>query len=191
MKVLIVDNYDSFTFNLYHYFQQLTGEVVVMRNDELSPDDAEAFTHIVISPGPGLPSEAGNSLAIIERYFANKPILGVCLGCQALAEITGGSLYNQNLVAHGIQREAIKSDRNSWLLKGLPEKFNIGLYHSWAIKEDSLGTEWLVSCRTTNKVVMAIEHKSLPVAGVQFHPESIMSEQGLQLLNNWLCYSQV
>ena len=186
LKVLIIDNYDSFTYNLYHYLEQLADEVDVYRNDEISLDDCEYFSHIVISPGPGLPREAGICMKLIERYHLQKPIFGVCLGCQALAEFFGGRLYNQNLVAHGIQRKVVQTGRDSWLLREIPDSFKAGLYHSWAIDETSLPTGWKPIARSEYDVLMAIEHTGYALAGVQFHPESIMSEHGLQIFRNWL-----
>lgn len=186
MKILIIDNYDSFTYNLLHYVQQFADEVEVQRNDAIAVEYAEGFSHLIISPGPGLPDAAGISLSLIEKYHQSKPILGVCLGCQAIAEYFGGRLYNQSKVAHGVQREVLKTDPRSLLLKSLPKKFKVGLYHSWAVDEKSLPPELKVTAKSTSGVVMALEHRFLPIAGVQFHPESIMTENGLQILKNWL-----
>lgn len=186
MRVLILDNFDSFTYNLYHYLGQLTDDITVKRNDEIELSEFEDFSHIVISPGPGLPANAGITMPFLEQYFPKKPILGVCLGCQAIAEHTSGKLYNQQFVAHGLKRTVKRTTSHSWLLKDLDDEFQVGLYHSWAIDESSLGDQWQVCARSTQNVVMAIEHHSLPVAGVQFHPESIMSDYGLEILGNWL-----
>lgn len=184
MRVLVIDNYDSFTFNLQHYLEQLTSDVTVKRNDQISLAEVEAYSHIIISPGPGLPNTAGITNAIIKKYASSKSILGICLGCQAIAEVFGAKLYNQENVSHGIQRE-VYVESNSWLFKGLPNSFKVGLYHSWAIDSNGLD-QFKVVANNANNTVMAIEHENLKVAGVQFHPESIMSEYGLELLRNWL-----
>lgn len=189
-RILIIDNYDSFTFNLKHYFEQLSDAVVVKRNDELTIEEVSDFTHLVISPGPGLPADAGITMELIDHFYKIKPILGVCLGCQALAQHTGAVLYNQQFVAHGIQRTVHCTDNQGWLLADMPEHFSVGLYHSWAIAEKSLSGEWKITAHSENGIVMAIEHRELPVAGVQFHPESVMSSSGLKILQNWLNHSQ-
>jgi anthranilate synthase component 2 len=189
LKVLLLDNYDSFTHNLQHYLEQLVDVVDVKRNDAIDVQEIESYSHIVISPGPGLPAEAGVSLKLIEKYHLSKPILGVCLGFQALGISFGGELYNQNHVAHGIKRKVYKTGNDSWLLKDLPQQFDTGLYHSWALKTVNLDPSFRVSSKNVKDVIMSIEHKTLPLAGVQFHPESIMSEYGLKLLENWLEFS--
>lgn len=186
MKVLLLDNYDSFTFNLLHYLEQLTDDITVMRNDQISIDEVESYSHIVISPGPGLPKDAGITNELIRTYYKSKAILGICLGCQAMAEIFGARLYNQNNVAHGIQRKVRRTYRDSWLMKDLPKQIMVGLYHSWAIDPRNLKEDFITVANSENETLMAIEHQSLPLAGVQFHPESIMSESGIELIKNWL-----
>lgn len=186
MRILIIDNYDSFTYNLRHYVEQFAEDVTVVRNDAITLDEAARYTHYIISPGPGLPVDAGITMPLIERFNQSKPILGVCLGCQAIAEFLGGTLYNQQLVAHGIMRQVVQKSTNSILLKDLPPTFDVGLYHSWAITEASLPKEIAVTAKTTNGVVMTIEHTQLPLYGVQFHPESIMTKDGLSIIKNWL-----
>lgn len=186
MRIIIIDNYDSFTYNLYHYLCQLAEDVSVKRNDELTLTDIESFTHIVISPGPGLPSQAGICMEVIRKYINSKAILGVCLGCQALAEYSGATLYNQQRVAHGISRTVNKNYAQSWLLNGITGSFKVGLYHSWAVDPQALPSEWQVCGISEDNVLMAMEHTKLPVAGVQFHPESVMTEHGLRILENWL-----
>src|SRR5690606_236304 len=185
VKVLILDNYDSFTYNLFHYVDQFCDDVTVKRNDEITVEKVDAFSHILISPGPGLPQAAGITMQILEKYHRSKNILGVCLGCQAIAEFFGGNLYNQQLVAHGISRK-IKQTQNSKLLCDLPNEFKVGLYHSWAIDENSLPPELAVTSKSEMNTVMSLEHKKYKVCGVQFHPESIMTEGGLQIIKNWL-----
>ncbi len=186
MKVLLLDNYDSFTFNLYHYLRQLTDDIAVKRNDEISVDDALNFSHLLISPGPGLPENAGITSQLLAAAVPSHSILGVCLGCQALGEYFGASLFNQNEVAHGIQRKVKRADSFSWLLEGLPESFKVGLYHSWAIDTKEMNSQMNISACSEKGILMAMEHTKLPIAGVQFHPESIMTEYGLQILENWL-----
>ncbi len=186
MKVLLIDNYDSFTFNLLHYVQQCTPNVVVKRNDEFDVQEVESYSHIIISPGPGLPAEAGNTLEVIKTYASTKPILGVCLGCQAIAEVYGGSLYNQKTVAHGLQKEVLKTKEDWPLLRSAKNPFKVGLYHSWAIDEVTLPGCLEITARSTEGVIMGIQHKEHPLTGVQFHPESIMTEDGVSMIRNWL-----
>ena len=189
MKVLLLDNFDSFTYNLYHYLVTLGADVEVFRNDAISQAEAERFSHIVISPGPGLPKDAGHTMKIIKAYAVKKPILGVCLGWQAMAQHFGGELYNQNEVAHGIAR-SVKRNGESWLLNNFPESFEVGLYHSWAVKNtEKLQKSFKLTSFRENEVIMSAEHKSLPLAGVQFHPESIMSKNGIKLIENFLNFS--
>lgn len=186
MRILIIDNYDSFTYNLLHYVEQFADDVTVVRNDVISIEETEQYTHYIISPGPGLPAQAGITMEIIKKYHSIKPILGVCLGCQAIAEFFGGKLYNQQLVAHGIKRPILKTEKRSVLLKGMPEKFEVGLYHSWAIEESSLPQGFFITAKGITGVVMAFEHERYPLYGVQFHPESIMTENGISIIKNWL-----
>ena len=157
MKLLILDNYDSFTYNLAHYFEGMDCKVDVIRNDAISIKEAAHYSHIIISPGPGLPEQAGITKALIETYINTKPMLGICLGYQALAEYFGGTLFNQNEVAHGIQRKVLRTDAYSWLLKDLPQEFNVGLYHSWAANLNTATAFKPVAIRMNN-VVMAAEH---------------------------------
>lgn len=186
MRVLIIDNYDSFTYNLFHYLKGFTEHVDVRLNDAIELHEIEPYSHLVISPGPGLPSEAGITEAVISNYHQIKSILGVCLGFQALSEFFGASLYNQNFVAHGIQDEVVRSDDNSWLLNDIPLSFKAGLYHSWAVNESEMSPDLRIIARSENGVLMGVEHKHLPLAGVQFHPESIMTEYGTTLIKNWI-----
>lgn len=185
MKVLILDNYDSFTYNLFHYVDQLCDDVTVMRNDEITVEAVADYSNILISPGPGLPGEAGISMQVIAQYYTSKNIFGVCLGCQAIAEFFGGKLYNQQLVAHGISRK-VSQINNGKLLHGLPSEFQVGLYHSWAIDQNSLPEDLLVTSVSEMNTVMSLEHQEYKVGGVQFHPESVMTEGGLQIIKNWL-----
>ncbi|MBC9813214.1 aminodeoxychorismate/anthranilate synthase component II [Crocinitomicaceae bacterium CZZ-1] len=185
MKVLIVDNYDSFTYNLYHYAVQCGVDVVVRRNDELLLDEVQEYDRIILSPGPGLPSEAPLMFDLLKTYGHQKPILGVCLGMQGIAEFYGGQLINQKQVKHGVQAD-VTVDNSSQLFKGLPPRIKVGLYHSWCVDATTLPDELKVTGISSEGVVMSFEHIDLPVFGVQFHPESVMTEAGLQMLNNYL-----
>lgn len=185
MQLLLVDNYDSFTHNLLHLIEPYIS-VDVIRNDELSLDELEKYSHIVLSPGPGLPSEAGMMPELIRRYFSSKPIFAVCLGMQALAEYSGASLYNQEEVKHGVSREIKVAANSKNLFRNLPEKMEVGLYHSWAVDTTTLSDDWYQSAFTEEGVLMAMEHKHLPIAAVQFHPESIMTPSGEAMFKNWL-----
>lgn len=185
MQVLIIDNYDSFTYNLYHYVKAFVEKVDVARNDGIAIEDVQSYSHIIISPGPGLPSDAGITPKLVSRFIQTKSILGVCLGFQALAEYYGSSLYNQKFVAHGVQEE-IRWNKPSWLFKDIPETFTVGLYHSWAARAEGLDSNFNPVAHSKKGVLMAAEHKALPVAGVQFHPESIMTEFGKKIIENWL-----
>lgn len=186
MRVLLIDNIDSFTWNIFHYFEALGAQVTVKTNLTVEESDIETADCIVLSPGPGLPAEAGKLFWAIERSLdLNKPVLGVCLGMQALAEHYGGKLYNQEDVKHGV-RETIQTEPGSVLFSGLPGKFGAGLYHSWAVEPESLPDEITCTSFSESGVLMAMEHKQLPVFGVQFHPESILSEHGMAIFGNFL-----
>ena len=189
MKILLIDNFDSFTYNLYDYLGQLGHQLVVCRNNiELSefPNDC---THVVLSPGPGLPREAGNLMKIIDLYAAKIPILGVCLGHQAIAEYKGASLSNLELPYHGLQKEIEVLQHNSLLFKGLEPKQKVGLYHSWVVNE--VPQDFVVTAKLHSNLIMAMEHSALKLHGVQFHPESIMTPKGLQMLKNFIELSNV
>jgi len=186
MKLLLVDNYDSFTFNLAHYLEELGADVDVIRNDKVQLAQIQNYSHIIISPGPGLPKNAGSILKIIAQNYREKSILGICLGAQAIAEVFEGELYNQNEVAHGIQRE-LEQVKEGWLLKGVAKKFKAGLYHSWAIEPSiKMQAEFKLLAYRDKQILMAFEHKEYPLAGIQFHPESIMTDGGKLMLKNWL-----
>ncbi|QIW15315.1 anthranilate synthase component II [Pasteurellaceae bacterium RH1A] len=184
--VLIIDNHDSFTFNLVDLFRKIGVQPTVVDVDDLDLDEVEAFSHILISPGPDVPRAYPQLFAMLERYHTRKSILGVCLGHQTLCEFFGGALYNLNQVRHGKQGNLVQLAPNP-LFQGLPEDFKIGLYHSWAILQKSLQNTPLVATSVCDEgVLMAVKHKSLPLYGVQFHPESFISEFGEAILKNWL-----
>jgi anthranilate synthase component 2 len=186
MRILIVDNYDSFTFNLSHYFEKIDNlDVVVLRNDELEIEAIQSFDAIVFSPGPGLPLEAGKMMQVIEKYYNSKPMLGVCLGHQALAEFFGAQLKNLPRVYHGVST-SVKIVEDHFIFNGLPSIFNVGRYHSWAVEESTMPISLKIICKSEDNEIMMFVHKSLPITGIQFHPESILTPQGMQLLVNWL-----
>lgn len=183
MKVLMIDNYDSFTYNIVHYLEILGAEVEVFRNDKISLDSVEQYDKIVLSPGPGLPQNSGILLDLIEQYAPTKSILGICLGHQAIGEAFGAELYNLKNVVHGKPRKTIVL-KNDLLFKDIPHEFQSGRYHSWAIKNLPESIELIAE--DEEGVIQAIRHKKYDVRGIQFHPESIMTEYGLELLANWL-----
>jgi anthranilate synthase component 2 len=184
-QILLIDNYDSFTYNLVHYLEELGAQVTVRRNDKLSLEEVEAFSPVVLSPGPGIPDEAGLLKEIIATYAATKKILGVCLGQQAIAEVFGGRLENLSEVYHGIASPIIIIDPQATLFKDLPTEVVVGRYHSWVVSE-ALPESLKVTARDHKGQIMAIEHKEYPVHAVQFHPESILTPSGKKMLANWL-----
>jgi len=183
-KILVIDNYDSFTYNLVHYLEDLKCEVTVKRNDQLSLEEVDAFNRIVLSPGPGIPDEAGLLKEIISTYAPTKSIFGVCLGQQAIAEVFGGSIINLDEVYHGIATK-IKVIKDDVLFDGLPRKIKVGRYHSWVV--DPAVPEVLeVTSIDKNGQIMSLRHKKYNVCSVQFHPESVLTPQGKKILKNWL-----
>ena len=187
MKILVLDNYDSFTYNLVQYITELTGETPsVFRNDKISLDDVDAYDCIILSPGPGLPSDAGIMPALIKRYAPTKRIFGVCLGQQAIGEAFGGTLYNLPKVYHGIATPIQIVDKNEAIFKNVPSEILVGRYHSWAVVRETLPTELKITAVDTEGVIMALSHVEYDVKGVQFHPESIMTDYGKQILRDFL-----
>lgn len=186
-KILIIDNYDSFTYNLVHLVNELGQECEVWRNDKFQLEDVEAFDKIILSPGPGIPSEAGLLLKVIEKYADKKSIFGVCLGQQAIAEAFGGELYNLSRPMHGLATPIKVTDPEEKLFAGLPETFNVGRYHSWAVAEKGLPDEiQITAVDEKDNSIMALRHKTYDVRGVQFHPESVLTEHGKAMMHNWL-----
>ena len=185
-KILLFDNYDSFTYNLLHYLKELGAEVEVFRNDKIAIDDIERFDKIVLSPGPGIPEEAGILLPLIKRYAPTKTILGVCLGEQAIAEAFGAKLVNLTNVHHGVSSE-IKVLQEDSLFDGLPTIFKAGRYHSWAVSKENLPDCLEVTAEDSEEgEIMAIRHKEYNVRGIQFHPESVLTPDGKRIIKNWL-----
>jgi anthranilate synthase component 2 len=184
-KVIIIDNYDSFTYNLVHYLEDLNAEVTVFRNDEFELNELEKFDKILLSPGPGIPEEAGLLLDVIKKYASTKSILGICLGQQAIGEVFGGSLINLEKVYHGVA-STVKITKEDSLFNNLPTEFEVGRYHSWVINPDDFPEELEITSVDENGEIMSIRHKTLDVKGVQFHPESILTPNGKKILENWL-----
>ena len=183
-KILMIDNYDSFTYNLVHYLEDLDCDVTVKRNDQLTLDEVEPFDEIVLSPGPGIPDEAGLLKSIIEAYAPSKRIFGVCLGQQAIGEVFGGSLVNLEKVYHGIST-TIEVIQDDIIYKDLPKELEVGRYHSWVVHPD-LPEELEATSIDENGQVMSLRHNTYDVTAVQFHPESVLTPQGKQMLKNWL-----
>jgi len=185
--ILIIDNYDSFTYNLVHLVNEIGLECEVWRNDQFKLEDVDAFDRIILSPGPGIPSEAGLLLQVIEKYAPKKSIFGVCLGQQAIAEVFGGTLYNLSRPMHGIATPIKVTDASEKLFKGLPEKFKVGRYHSWVVSREGLPDSLTVTAiDEADNSIMALRHVEYDVRGVQFHPESILTEFGKEMMQNWL-----
>ena len=186
-KVLLIDNYDSFTYNLYHYLQEFTSkEIVVMRNDEINFEFVEQVDKVVISPGPGLPEDAGQLMDFLDKYSTKKEILGICLGQQAIAMHFGMRLINLKEVVHGQSKKITILNQKENLFKGLPKAINVGRYHSWVIEKESLSEEFIVSSIDELSNIMSIQHKTLPIEAVQFHPESVLTEHGKEMVRNWI-----
>jgi anthranilate synthase component 2 len=186
-KILIIDNYDSFTYNLVHLVNELGLECEVWRNDQFKLEDVDQFDKIILSPGPGVPSEAGLLLDVIKTYAPTKSIFGVCLGQQAIAEAFGGSLYNLSRPMHGISTPIKVTDANERLFNSLPEQISVGRYHSWVVSKDGLPDELTITAiDEKDDSIMALRHKTLDVRGVQFHPESVLTEYGKEMMGNWL-----
>jgi anthranilate synthase component II len=188
MKILVFDNYDSFTYNLVHVVEKITHtKVDVFRNDQLPLEKVAAYDKIILSPGPGIPEEAGLLLPLIKEYAASKSILGVCLGHQAIGQALGGSLINLTTVYHGVATKIqIDESKKSPLFNGLANEMEVGRYHSWVIAEKDFPKDLEVTARDENNYIMALQHKSWDLQGVQFHPESVLTPNGEDIMRNWL-----
>ncbi|GAK89847.1 anthranilate synthase amidotransferase component [Nonlabens ulvanivorans] len=183
-NILIIDNYDSFTFNLVHYFEDLEVRVRVVRNDKITPQECVNYDAIVLSPGPGIPKEAGNLIPIIDYLKDKKPLLGICLGHQAITEVFGGEIINLDKVYHGISTKMTHNGNE--IFKNIETTFDAGRYHSWAAQNSSFPDVLEITATDENGQIMALKHKELPIYGLQFHPESIMTPQGKQMLKNFI-----
>ncbi|TXE21571.1 aminodeoxychorismate/anthranilate synthase component II [Psychroflexus gondwanensis] len=184
-KILVIDNYDSFVYNLVHYLEEFGADVTVKRNDEVSLEEVELYDKILLSPGPGIPEEAGQLKAIIKAYAHQKPILGVCLGQQAIMEVFGGELLNLDKVHHGVATEIKTLVDDEILYKDLPKAMMVGRYHSWVVKPE------LPDCLMATSIdeegqIMSLRHREFDVRGVQFHPESVLTPEGKQMIKNWI-----
>ena len=185
MKLLIFDNYDSFTYNIAHAVRALGAEPDVRRNDRITLEEVDAYDKIIISPGPGIPSEAGILPQLLERYASEKPILGVCLGHQAIGERFGAKLRNLSTVYHGVQTP-VHLTADDYIFAGMPSEFEVGRYHSWVVDKSSLPEELQVTAFSPDGEIMAMRHRVYDVRGVQFHPESILTPYGMTIIENWL-----
>jgi anthranilate synthase component II len=185
MRVLLLDNYDSFTWNLHHLLEPHS-HVDVVRNDAITVDEAAGYDRIVLSPGPGLPSDAGIMMELLWKLMPHKPVLGICLGMQGIVEICGGTLYNQPVVRHGVAVDCEVTSPEDPLFKGLPSHFAAGLYHSWAADPRTLPPSLTVTARSEHGVIMAVRHSRFQVCGVQFHPESVLTPAGPDIIRNWV-----
>lgn len=187
MKILVFDNYDSFTYNLVHLVNKIVKDKLdVYRNDQIPLEKVKEYDKIILSPGPGIPKEAGLLLPLIKEYASSKSILGVCLGHQAIGEAFGGSLINLSTVYHGVSTNCKLQTANSKLFAGLPEEIEVGRYHSWIVSENDFPKELDITARDDNGYIMGLQHKTYDVQGVQFHPESVLTPDGEAILRNWL-----
>ena len=187
MKILVIDNYDSFTYNLVQYIERVIKRPVdVYRNDKISLDAVDQYDKILISPGPGIPDEAGITLDLIRSYGSSKSILGVCLGHQAIAEAYGGSIVNLTKVYHGVVGKMKQVLRGDYLFEGVPLDFDAGRYHSWVVEPGTLPGDLEVTVENDEGYIMALRHKTHDVRGVQFHPESVLTEFGGRMILNWV-----
>ena len=187
MKILVLDNYDSFTYNLVQMIEQIIGEKVdVFRNDQINLENIEKYDKIVLSPGPGIPSEAGILLELIKKYAPTKSILGVCLGQQAIAEAFGGSLINLSEIFHGVATNAKTIKKDAKLLRNLPEILEVGRYHSWAVNPEDFPAQLEITSVDENGMIMSLQHKNYDVHAVQYHPESILTPEGKKIIENFL-----
>jgi anthranilate synthase component 2 len=185
-KIVVIDNYDSFTYNLVHYLEDLNCEVTVFRNDEFYIDEVKPFDKILLSPGPGIPDEAGLLKEVIKTYAPTKSILGVCLGQQAIGEVFGGSLINLEKVYHGVATKVSITVPDEVLFKGLNNEIAVGRYHSWVVSKEDFPEVLEITSVDANGEIMSLRHKTFDVRGVQYHPESVLTPDGKKILQNWV-----
>lgn len=184
-KILVIDNYDSFTYNLVHLLLKYA-DVTVVKNDKVKMDEVKQYDKILFSPGPGIPEEAGQMLEVIKQFAASKPMLGICLGHQAIGEVFGGKLKNLSKVYHGIATPVHITAKNNYLFEGVPETFAVGRYHSWVVDEKNAPVDVTVTALDDSGMIMGLSHNKYDINGLQFHPESIMTEHGDTLIRNWV-----
>ena len=186
-NIVVIDNYDSFTYNLVHHIQEITGhEIDIFRNDAVEVKDLDKYDYIFISPGPGLPEDSGITLSVISEYHSKKNIFGVCLGLQSIVVALGGELLNLERVYHGIESEISQIETESPIFDSISQTFKAGRYHSWVADIGKLPAELEVTCKDQNGQIMGIQHRDYPVYAVQFHPESIMTPDGMKMIENFL-----
>ena len=185
MKIVIIDNYDSFTYNLSHLVKELGADVTVLRNDQFTLPQLQPFDRIILSPGPGIPSEAGLLLDVIRTYAGHKPMLGVCLGHQAIGEVFCAQLVNLSEVFHGVATEGTQLG-NDPIFAGLPRRITMGRYHSWVVDKESLPDTLEITALSDEGQIMALRHRSYNIHGIQFHPESVLTPQGHDIVRNWM-----
>ena len=185
IKTIIIDNYDSFTYNLSHLLKELGADVTVVRNDKFKIEDLEKYDKIVLSPGPGIPSEAGLMPKVIKAYAGRKPILGICLGHQAIGEAFGAKLLNIGNVVHGVATPAHLTAQD-YLFEGLPADLEVGRYHSWVVDENGLPECLEVTSRSDDGYIMSMRHREYDIRGIQYHPESVLTPNGKDIIKNWL-----
>ena len=186
MKIAVIDNYDSFTYNLVHYLEDLGANVTVLRNDEFDLDELESFQKILLSPGPGIPDEAGLLKQVIKHFAPTKSILGICLGQQAIGEVFGGSLTNLEKVYHGVATKVNIEVDDEDLFKDIPKEFEVGRYHSWVVSNENFPEDLEITSKDENGEIMSLRHRKYDLKGVQFHPESVLTPHGKTILKNWL-----
>jgi anthranilate synthase component II len=186
MKILVLDNYDSFTYNLVHIIRELGFAMDIFRNDKIAVEDVKKYDKILLSPGPGIPDEAGIMKQVIKTYGASKSILGVCLGHQGIGEVYGAKLFNIPKVLHGVTSEVEVRDSSDYLFKNVSPRFQATHYHSWAVVPESFTADIKITATNHEGLVMALTHTKFDVKGVQFHPESIMTPEGPKMIENWL-----
>ena len=185
MKIVVIDNYDSFTYNLVHLVRELGADVDVKRNDQFKLPELEGYDKIILSPGPGIPSEAGLLMDVIRTYAGKKPMLGVCLGHQAIGEVFGAKLENLSEVYHGVATPITLND-NEPMFAGLPRRIEVGRYHSWVVSHDGFPASLEITAESDEGQIMGIRHKDYDIRGIQFHPESVLTPDGKTIIKNWL-----
>ena len=186
MKLLVLDNYDSFTYNLVYILRELGHKPDVIRNDKISVEEVGQYDKVLLSPGPGIPSEAGILQALVDAYAPTKSILGICLGHQGIGEVFGAQLENLGDVLHGVAHQAFIKDRDERIFEGLPDEITVGRYHSWTVVPESMPADLKITAVDENGRVMGLRHTKYDVKGLQFHPESVLTEGGVNMLKNWL-----
>lgn len=185
MKIVIIDNYDSFTYNLAHLVKEIGAEIIVVRNDQFELNQLEIYDKIILSPGPGIPSEAGLLMDVIREYAGKKPILGVCLGHQAIGEVFGAKLENLSEVFHGVATEGSQLG-NDYIFEGLPNRIIMGRYHSWIVSKEDFPSCLEITAESDEDQIMALRHKEYDIHGIQFHPESVLTPEGKKIIKNFI-----